>query len=152
MVPILKMRRFSCLLRLSLPPGMGEMAQTFISEIEWLAYSIKMSRNRLVNIILPYGTKVFSKSDRLTSACFTDVKFATFTARNPVNDVGGGACKIVPNNEIGIRSRNGCGRVEERQQILSNWAPHIKLSRMFLLRLKELRGLSVKMADVSGSF
>ena len=35
MVPILKMRRFSCLLRLSLPPEMGEMAQTFISEIEW---------------------------------------------------------------------------------------------------------------------
>ena len=27
-----------------------------------------------------------------------------------------------------------------------------KLSRMFLLRLKEIRGLSVKMADVSGSF
>ena len=35
MVPILKMRRFSCLLWLSLPPEMGEMAQTFISEIEW---------------------------------------------------------------------------------------------------------------------
>ena len=31
------MRRFSCLLRLSLPPEVGEMAQTFISEIEWLA-------------------------------------------------------------------------------------------------------------------
>ena len=26
--------------------------------------SIKMSRNRLVNIIVPYGTKVFSKSVR----------------------------------------------------------------------------------------
>ena len=37
MVPILKMRCFSCLLRLSLPPEMGEMAQIFISEIEWLA-------------------------------------------------------------------------------------------------------------------
>ena len=36
MVPILKMRRFSCLLRLSLPPEMGEIAQTFMSEIEWL--------------------------------------------------------------------------------------------------------------------
>ena len=30
------MEAFSCLLRLSLPPEMGEMAQTFISEIEWL--------------------------------------------------------------------------------------------------------------------
>ena len=39
MVPILKMRRFSCFLRLSLPLEMGEMAQTFISEIEWLAAS-----------------------------------------------------------------------------------------------------------------
>ena len=37
MAPILKMRRFSCLLRLSLPPEIGEMAQTFISEIELLA-------------------------------------------------------------------------------------------------------------------
>ena len=38
MVPILKMRRFSCLLRrLSLPPEMDELAQTFIWEIEWLA-------------------------------------------------------------------------------------------------------------------
>ena len=36
MVPILKMRRFLCLLRPSLPPEMGEMAQTFMSEIEWL--------------------------------------------------------------------------------------------------------------------
>ena len=27
-----------------------------------------------------------------------------------------------------------------------------KLSRMFLLRRKEIRGLSVKMSDVSGSF
>ena len=37
MVPILKMRSFSSLLRLSLPPEMGEMAQTFTSEIQWLA-------------------------------------------------------------------------------------------------------------------
>ena len=47
------MRRFSCLLRLSLPPEVGEMAQTFISEIEWLAAlkcratGLSMSRNRL---------------------------------------------------------------------------------------------------------
>ena len=75
--------------------------------------SIKMSRTRLVNIIVPYGTKVFSKSVR-ESARSTDVKFATFTARNAVNDVGGGACEIVPNNEIGFRSENRCGRVEER--------------------------------------
>ena len=29
-----------------------------------MVISIKMSRNRLVNIIVPYGTKVFSKSVR----------------------------------------------------------------------------------------
>ena len=28
------------------------------------------------------------------------------TARNAVNDVGRGACKIMPNNEIGFRFRN----------------------------------------------
>ena len=75
---------------------------------------IKMSRNRLVNIIVPYGTNVFIKSVRETSVRFTDVKFATFNARNAVNEVGGGACKIVPNHEIGFRSGNRCGRVEER--------------------------------------
>ena len=64
---------------------MGEMAQTFISEIEWLTVS-KCRAIRLVNVIVPYGTNVFSKSGRKTSACFTDVKFTTFTARNAVND------------------------------------------------------------------
>ena len=66
--------------------------------------SIKMSRNRLVNIVVPYGTKVFSKS-------------VTFNARNAVNDVGGGACRIVPNNEIGFRSGNRCARVKERTRV-----------------------------------
>ena len=65
----------------------------------------------LVNIIAPYGTKVFSKSVRYTSTRFIDVKFATITARNAANKVGGGGCKIVPNNEIGFRSGDGCGRV-----------------------------------------
>ena len=37
MVSILKMGRFAYLIRLSLPPEMGEMAQTFISEIDWIA-------------------------------------------------------------------------------------------------------------------
>ena len=33
-VPIVKTRRFSCLLRLSSPQDLGEIAQTFMSEIE----------------------------------------------------------------------------------------------------------------------
>ena len=98
-------------------------------------------------------------------ARFTDVKFATFTARNAVNDVGGVACKIVPNNEIAFRSGNRCARVEERTRVTTSTRARkggavrfclralcTKVSRMFLLRLKEIRGLSVKMADVSGSF
>ena len=85
-----------------------------------MGMGIKVSRNRLVNIIVPYGTKVFSKPVRWTSARFTDVKFATFTARNAVNDVGGGACKIVPNNEIGFRSGNRCGIVEERTRVTTS--------------------------------
>ena len=73
----------------------------------------------------------------------------------------------MPNNEIGFRSGNRCGRVEERirvttsreQEKIPNGAGRFclralctKLSRIFLLRLKEIRGLSVKMANVSGSF
>ena len=63
MVPILKMRRFSCLLRLSLSPEIGEMAQIFISEIEWLA-ALKCRATGLSTPYVPYGTKVFSKSVR----------------------------------------------------------------------------------------
>ena len=54
------------------------------------------------------------------SAGFTDVKFATFNARNAVNDLGGGACKIVPNNEIAFRSGNRCARVEERTRVTTS--------------------------------
>ena len=54
------------------------------------------------------------------SARSTDVKFPTVTARNAVNDVGGGACEIVPNYEIGFRSGNRCGRVEERTRITTS--------------------------------
>ena len=41
----------------TLPPEMGE--------IEWLAaLKCRATANRLVNIVVPYGTKVFSKSVR----------------------------------------------------------------------------------------
>ena len=94
MVPILKMTRFSCLLRLSLPPKMGGMAQIFISEIEWLA-ALKCRATGL------------SKALFLTERrCSTNLSHTTINARNAVNDVGGGGYKIVPNNEIGFRSGN----------------------------------------------
>ena len=87
---------------LSLPPEMGEKAQTFILEIEWLA-ALKCRATGL-------STSLFLTERRCSenlSDSFTDVKFTTFNARNAVNDIEGGACKIVSNNEIGFRSRNG---------------------------------------------
>ena len=65
----------------------------------------------------------------------------------------------MPNNEIGFRSGNGCGGVEERTRVTTSTrarkcagrfcgALRTKLSRMFLLRLKEIRGLPVKMTDI----
>ena len=38
-------------------------------------------------------------------------------ARNAVNDVEGGACKIMLNNGIGFRSGNRYGRVEEGTRV-----------------------------------
>ena len=60
MVPILKLRCFSCLLRLSLPPKNGWDGTNFYIGNKMVS-SIKISRNRFVNIIVSYGTKVFSK-------------------------------------------------------------------------------------------
>ena len=49
------------------------------------------------------GSELSTEPSLKVVTSFTYVKFVTFTARNAVNDVGGGACKIVPNNEIGFR-------------------------------------------------
>ena len=72
----------------------------------------------------------------------------------------------MPNNEIGFRSGDRCGRVEERTRVTMRTRARkgtrrcrqiflrplrTKLSRMFLLRVKEIRKLSVKMADASGN-
>ena len=57
---------------------------------------------------------------QINGARFTAVKFTAFTARNAVNDVGGGGCKIVPNSEIGFRSENRCARVEERTRVTTS--------------------------------
>ena len=119
MGPILKMRCFLCLLRLSLPPEMGEMAQIFISEIEWLA-ALKCRATGLSTSLFPTERRCSANLSDRRRPRFTDVKFATFTARNAVNDVGGGACKIVPNDEIGFRSGNRCGRVEERTRVTTS--------------------------------
>ena len=72
MVPILKMRRFSCLLRLSLPQEMGEMAQTFISEIEWLA----VLNCRATGLFFTKRKALTLDSDMSTSACAVHTKRA----------------------------------------------------------------------------
>ena len=78
MVPILKMRRFSCLLRLSLPPEMGEMAQIFISEIEWLKFvplSFKGKR-MLQNFMCIYIRSIIAvnlTSSSLDEYCYFDM-------------------------------------------------------------------------------
>ena len=71
----------------------------------------------------------------------------------------------MPNNEIGFSSGNKCVRASlgqtrvtasTRARKATIWfcvmAIRTKLSRIFLLRLKEIRGLSVKMAYASGLF
>ena len=50
MVPILKMRRFPCLLRLSLPPEMGEIAQTFIKKSSYIQNFIIITESLLRQI------------------------------------------------------------------------------------------------------
>ena len=67
-----------------------------------------------------------ARNEGVQQICQIDVgpfhrcKVSTFIARNVVNDVGGGICKIVPNNEIGFRSGNRCGRVEERTRVTTS--------------------------------
>ena len=69
MVPILKMRRFSCLLRLSLPPEMSEMAQIFISEIEWLT-ALKCRATGL-SYFKPFTSNVFLKNNEAYKFYYT---------------------------------------------------------------------------------
>ena len=58
--------------------------------------AVETPGDRLVNIVVPYGTKMLGKPVRKTSASFSDIKFGTFIARYAINDVGGGACEIMP--------------------------------------------------------
>ena len=55
--------------------------------------------------------------DRRRSASFNHVKFTKFAAWNAVDDVGGCACKIRPNNEMGFRLGNRCSGVKKRTRV-----------------------------------
>ena len=65
--------------------------------------AVEMPGDRLVNIFVPYGTKMLGKPVRETSASFSDIKFGTFIACYAINDVGS-ACEIMPDNKITIGS------------------------------------------------
>ena len=49
--------------------------------------AIEMSGDRLVNIVVSYETKMFSKPVREISASLTDVEFMAFAAGSAVNEV-----------------------------------------------------------------
>ena len=68
--------------------------------------AIEMLGDRLVNMVVSYGTKMFSKPVRETSACFTDVEFMAIAAEYAVNDAGRGTCEIMPDCKIRFRSKN----------------------------------------------
>ena len=70
---------------------------------------IEMSGHRLVNMVVSYGTKMFGKPVRGTSASLTDVEFTAFIARYAINDVGGGTCEICRTTEIRFGSTNNGG-------------------------------------------
>ena len=74
---------------------MGEMAQIFISEIELLAALKCRATGLSTSLFLTERRCAANLSDRRRPVSPT----ARFTARNAVNDVGGSACKIVPNEE-----------------------------------------------------
>ena len=92
---------------------MGEMAQTFISEIQWLSLLKYRATSLSTSLFFRERRSMFSKSVR-----WTHVKFTTFTARNAAVDNGEGAlihaCELMPNNKIGFRSGNRCVRVKRR--------------------------------------
>ena len=62
--------------------------------------AIEMSGDRLVNIVVSYGTKMFYKPVGETSASLTDVEFLAFAAGYAVNDVRRRACAIMSDNQF----------------------------------------------------
>ena len=111
MFPSLKMRRLFCLLRLSLPPEMDDIAETFMSEIEWLA--LLKSRSTGLSTSLFLTERECSANLSETSVSLTDVEFVAFAAGYVVNDVRRSACEIMPDNNFGFGSKNDSGFTKE---------------------------------------
>ena len=68
--------------------------------------TVGISSDRLVNIVGSYGTKMFCKPVRETSASLTDVEFMAFAAGYAINDVGRGTCEIMSDGRIKFGSKN----------------------------------------------
>ena len=68
----------------------------------------EMSGYRLVNIVVSYGTKMFGKPVRETSASLNDLEFMASAAGYAVNAAKQSTCEIVPYNKFGFGSKNDC--------------------------------------------
>ena len=71
-----------------------------------------------IYVLVQYGTNMFSKPVRETSASLTDVEFMAFATGYAVNDVRGSACEIMLDNKFGFGSKNDeCFCCTERKSI-----------------------------------
>ena len=85
MVPRLKTRRLSCLLRLSLAPEIVEIAETFMFKIESLA--LLKCRLTGLSTSLSLTERRCSANLSETSDSLTDEEFMAFAAEYTVNEV-----------------------------------------------------------------
>ena len=70
-----------------------------------------MSGNRLVHIIGLDSSTMLTKPCPQSSSSFPNIKHATSTAGDAIDEMEAGARKLVLNLIIGFRCRNGGGRV-----------------------------------------
>ena len=89
-VPSLEIRHISCFLPPSLLPETGQRARIFISE---MIASIKISGNRLVHIIGLDSSTMLTKPCPQSSSSLPNIKHASSTAGDAIDEMGGGARK-----------------------------------------------------------
>ena len=90
-MPSLEIRDISFFLRLSLLPETGQ-GTNFHTQNTVIA-SIKMSGNRLVHIVGLDSSTMLTKPCPQSSSSFPNIKHATSTARDAIDEMGGGARK-----------------------------------------------------------
>ena len=75
--------------------------------------SIEMSGNRLVSIVTNGSTAVLTKPCLQKSSSFSNIKHATSTSWDVVDEMGGGAREMVFDIILRFRCQNGGGRIYE---------------------------------------